>query len=283
MGPADLFLDFLRRIPRFRINRDFCSEFPRQRHLFWSEINCRDVQSHGLGVLDGHMAQAAHSGDHHPFTGPRLRHFQSFVGGDARAQDRGRIHKGEVFGNSSQIIRLPQGVLRERSVHRISGVLLLRAKRFPSGETIIAMSTGAVQPGDSDAVAFLQVRNSCPESGDDSRSFVTRNERHPGLDWPIAVHRMQIGVTYSSRKYLYQCLAWPRRWDGNFSHHQRLAKLFDNGCSHGFPVWHFASPSWLNCHHPSSDSKSCMYHWAQLGVTQVTRASWAIARVEGLE
>jgi len=26
-----------------------------------------------------------------------------------------------------------------------------------------------------------------------------------------------------------------------------------------------------------------MYHWAQLGVTQVTRASWAIARVEGLE
>src|SRR5580693_3832391 len=278
MRPADLFLDFLRGVLCFSINRDFRSEFPRQRHLFWSEINCHNVQSHGLRVLDGHMAQAAHSGDHHPFTGPRLRHFQSFVGGDARAQDRGRIHKGEVLGNSSQVIRLPQGVLSECSVHRISGVLLLRAKCLPSGETIIAMSASAVQPGDSDAVAFLQVRNSCPESCDDSCSFVARNERHPWLDWPIAVHRMQIGVTYASRKYLYQCLPWPRRWDGNLSHHQRLAKFFDNGCFHGFLVWHLASPSCPNCHHPNSDSKSCMYHWAQLGVTQVTRASWAIAR-----
>jgi hypothetical protein len=26
-----------------------------------------------------------------------------------------------------------------------------------------------------------------------------------------------------------------------------------------------------------------MYHWAQQGVTRVTRVSWAIARVEGLE
>jgi hypothetical protein len=104
MRPADLFLDFLRRILCFRINPDFGSKLTRESHLFRTQVHCRDVQPHGLGILNGHVAQAAYSRDHHSFTGPRLGHFQSFVRGHARAEDGRRIHKRKILGKSSQII-----------------------------------------------------------------------------------------------------------------------------------------------------------------------------------
>ena len=104
------------------------------------------------------------------------------------------------------------------------------------------MPARAVQPGDSHAVAFFQVSNTRAQSGDDSCSFVARDKRHHGLDWPIAVHCMQIGVTYSSRKYLHESLPGSWCWDGDFAHDQRGTKFFNNGCFHGFRVWHFASP-----------------------------------------
>jgi hypothetical protein len=98
------------------------------------------------------------------------------------------------------------------------------------------MPARAVKPCDSHAITFFQVRNPRPDSRDDSRSFVAWDEGHYRLDRPIAVHSMQIGVTYSSRKYFHKRLPWPRRWDGNFSYDQRRTKFFNNGCFHGFCV-----------------------------------------------
>ena len=61
MRPADLFLDLLRRVLCFRINCDFSPELPSERHLFWPQVHRRDVQPHGLRVLDGDVAQATYS------------------------------------------------------------------------------------------------------------------------------------------------------------------------------------------------------------------------------
>jgi hypothetical protein len=94
------------------------------------------------------------------------------------------------------------------------------------------MPARTVEPRNSHTVTFFQVRNPGPDGCDDSCSFVAWNEGHHRLDGPIPIYCVQIGVTYSSGKYFYKGLPWPRRWDWNFSHNQRRTEFFDNGCFH---------------------------------------------------
>src|SRR5277367_1081258 len=270
MCTANLLLNFLRRILGFSVNRDIGAELTRKGHFFRTKVHRRDVQSHGLRILNGDVAQAAYSRDHHPFTGPRLCHFQTFVSGDSCAEDGRGIHEGNILGKPSQVIRLAQCILRKTSVHRISGVLLLEAKCFPSGETVITMPARAEQPRGSDSVAFLQVSDPWPKRYNDPCSFMARNKWRGRLDWPVAVRGMQVGVTYSGRIDFYQGLPRPRRGDWYFSHNQRLAKFFNNRRFHRFFDRHFSSPYCARCCHCSAVGSSDMYHSAQLGVMPVT-------------
>jgi hypothetical protein len=98
------------------------------------------------------------------------------------------------------------------------------------------MSARAVEPRDTHPVAFFQLSNARPDSRDDASSFVPWDERHHRRNWPIAIHCVQIGVTYSGRKYFHEGLPRPRRWDRNFSYDQRRTKFFSHGCLHRFCV-----------------------------------------------
>src|SRR5580704_349609 len=117
--------------------------------------------------------------------------------------------------------------------------------------------------------------DSWTESRDDPCSFVAGDERRGWLDGPVAVGSMQICVTYSSGKHFYQCLPWPRRWDWNFAHDQRLAKFFNNCRFHSFFDWHSSSPSYWKCHNSSPGLICRMYRLAQLSVTGVTGTNWS--------
>jgi hypothetical protein len=78
------------------------------------------------------------------------------------------------------------------------------------------MSAGAVQPCDSNPVAFLQMLHAPTQLGHKPRAFVAGDKWQSGFDRPIAIRRMQVGVTDTTRGYAYQRLSWPWIWNWNF-------------------------------------------------------------------
>src|SRR5215469_3059975 len=96
------------------------------------------------------------------------------------------------------------------------------------------MAARAVQPRDTDSVAFLQMCNTRTERNNDPRSFVSGREGNVWLHRPIAVSRVQVSVADPTCDNFYQGLPGPWYGHRNLSYHQRLAELFDNRCSHRF-------------------------------------------------
>jgi len=104
------------------------------------------------------------------------------------------------------------------------------------------MTARAVQPRDTDPIAFLQVCNTRAERDNDSGSFMSGRDGKTRLYRPIAVRRVQVGVANSTRDDFYQGLPRPRRRHWKVSYHERLAKLFNDYCSHHFWDCHIHSP-----------------------------------------
>ena len=100
--------------------------------LSLGDVERHDMKAHRLGVLDRDMAEAADAGDRHPFAWPRLGLLQSFVGGDARTQNR--CERGEVglFGQASDIGRRTDRVLGEAAIDAVAAIVLLLRTASPS-------------------------------------------------------------------------------------------------------------------------------------------------------
>ncbi len=96
------------------------------------------------------------------------------------------------------------------------------------------MTARAVQPRNTDSIAFLQVCNTRAERDNDSRSLMSGRDGKARLHRPIAVRRVQVGVANSTRDDFYQGLPRPRRRHWKLSYHERLAELFNDCCSHHF-------------------------------------------------
>ena len=131
LSAANLALNFRRRILSFRVNGDFSAELASERHFFGAEINGGYVQAHGFGVLNGDVAESAGAGNDDPLAGLGAGELQTFVGGDAGAENRGGVGEGKIFRQAAEIIGLAEGVLREAAVHGIAGIFLFEAERFP--------------------------------------------------------------------------------------------------------------------------------------------------------
>ena len=102
MSASDLLLDCGHRILLACIDCDLGSELACQPHFFRSDIDGGNMQSHGLRVLQGNVTETADSGDDDPFAGTHFRLLESFVGGDACAQDRGGIPEGQGIGDAAE-------------------------------------------------------------------------------------------------------------------------------------------------------------------------------------
>ena len=94
------------------------------------------------------------------------------------------------------------------------------------------MPAGAVQPCDSDAVAFLQMGYARAQLGYKARAFVAGDKGQRGFNRPIAIRRVQVGVADTARDYLHQHLSRPWIWYWNFANLQRLAEFFDESRFH---------------------------------------------------
>ena len=82
---------------------------------------------------------------------------------------------------------------------------------------MLAVAARGIEPGDADAVAFLDVRDAGAHRGDVAHTLVARDEWRCGLDRPVAVGGMQVGVTHAARRDLDEDLAGPGLGTGTSS------------------------------------------------------------------
>src|SRR5450432_2306975 len=126
------------------------------------------------------------------------------------------------------VIRVCQEVFGKAAILRITAELRFRAHRFPGRQAILAMTTRRVEPWHTDPVAFLHNRYSRSDGGDQPDGFVARNEWKRGLEWPIAMRGMEIGVANTAGLRLDQDLARLGRGYVKLPKHQRLSELLNN-------------------------------------------------------
>jgi hypothetical protein len=103
---------------------------------------------------------------------------------------------------------------------------------------MVACTTRAVEPRHSDAVALFESGDASSERCDVADALVTGNEGQSGFDRPIAVGRVQIGVTDAARYDLNQNLSSARRGNGDLLDRERPAEITNDRGSHR--TLHFA-------------------------------------------
>ncbi len=212
----------------------FRAKLPREVQLGVVDVDGDHIEAHGLGILHRQVAEAADARDHHPVVRPGVGDLEPFVNGHAGAEDRRDLDKADVGGQVTDIVGIGNDIFGEAAVHRIAGVLLLLAQGLPAAHTVLAMATGGVKPGHADPVAFLHVPHACADGDDMAHALMARDERRLGLERPVAVGGVEVGVADAGRRYLDEDLSWAGRRHGDFFDCQRLAELMDDGCHHAF-------------------------------------------------
>lgn len=96
------------------------------------------------------------------------------------------------------------------------------------------MAAGGVQPGHADAVAFLDPGNAGADLGDIPDTFMAGDERERGLDRPVAIGRMQVGMANAGSHDPHENLAGRDFRHIDFLNDQGLAEGMDNGRFHFF-------------------------------------------------
>jgi hypothetical protein len=81
-------LQFLGRVRLLCIDDEFGPELLRQLEFLVIDVDCGDVKSHCLGVLNRHVAEAADTRDRNPIAGLAFEHLETFVNRDAGAKHR---------------------------------------------------------------------------------------------------------------------------------------------------------------------------------------------------
>src|SRR5690606_1582468 len=110
-------------------------------------------------------------------------------------QDGGDGRHLHAARNDGRVAGVDQHVLAERTIDGVSAVLLARAERFPTRLAVLAFTAGAPQPGVADSVADLDPGHTVADGDDRARAFVPGDEGRSGFDGPVAVPRMEVGVT----------------------------------------------------------------------------------------
>src|SRR5476649_1896298 len=130
------------------------------------------------------------------------------------------------------VVGVCENVVCEATVFRVTAELRFRTHGLVRREAIFAMSTGGIEPGHTNAVPFFHGRDTRADGGDYADTLMARDERQRGLQRPVAVRGMQIGMTDATGLGLDQYLPSTGRWNVDFLQHQWFAERFDNSRLH---------------------------------------------------
>jgi hypothetical protein len=155
------------------------------------------MQAHRNGVLNRDVTKAADTRDREPLSGPCVGHANALVYGDASAQDRRNLLEADLRRQMADVVRIREHVLGVSAVHRIARVLLIVTERLPTAQTVLAVSACRIQPRHANAISLLDALDVGADRRDVANALVPGNERQRGLDRPVAVRRVQVGVTHA--------------------------------------------------------------------------------------
>ena len=94
------------------------------------------------------------------------------------------------------------------------------------------MTTGGVQPGHSDAIAFPNPAHPLPDRRDIADAFVTGDEGRRRLHRPVAGGGVQIRVTHTGCHHLHEDLAGADLGDRDILYLKGSAERVDDGGFH---------------------------------------------------
>ena len=152
------------------------------------------------------MSQTADPKHGHEVGGAGARDFDRLVGGHAGAGERSGVERVDAFGDLDDVVGVGGGVLAEAAVDRVTHHLLLVAQRLPAGHAVVATAARVAEPGHRDAVTDRDLVSAIADSvfarrelRDDADTLVARYERWRGLDRPVAVRGVDVGMAQAAR------------------------------------------------------------------------------------
>ena len=103
--------------------------------------------------------------------------FDSLVGRDAGAQDRGHFREVDLRRQAPHVGRRGDHELGVAAIDGVARVVLSLTEGLPAANAVFARSARVVQPGHADGVAFLDIGDARSDCGGVPHAFVSRNER----------------------------------------------------------------------------------------------------------
>ncbi|PAV92719.1 hypothetical protein WR25_21442 [Diploscapter pachys] len=124
-------------------------------------------------------------------------------------------------------------IIGKAAIDRIAGVELALAQCLPPPQAMHAVAAGGVEPRHAHPVAFLDMLDALADRRDIADALMPRDEGRVGLDRPVALGGVQVGVADARRldRDLDQAVA--DLGNGDFIDGERGTEFADDGCLHG--------------------------------------------------
>src|ERR1700733_1550512 len=188
------------------IHGELGAELARELEFLVDHVDRDDPSSRDRRVLDREVPQAADAEYGYEIGGAGARDFDRFVGGYAGAGERRGVEGVDARGDLYDVAGVGGGVLAEGAVDRVAHHLLLVAQSLPAVHAVVAAAARVAEPGHRDAVTKADLVSAVADSvlasrklGDDADPLVAGDERRRGLDRPIAVRSVDVGVAQAAR------------------------------------------------------------------------------------
>src|SRR6478735_860223 len=226
-------LDRLDRILGHRVDRVVGAEFLGQLQLLVHHIDRDDGRAGDLGVLHGQVTQAADAEHRDELARGGPRHLDRLVGGHAGTGQRSGVQRVDAVRHVGDVVGVGDGVFRVAAVATVAGVDLLLAEGFPAVHAVVAVAARAAEPGQGDPISDGDVLDAVADTLDDADALVARDERQRGLDRPVAVCGVDVGVAQAGGLDPDQNLTCLRNRFVELPDGQALGEVGDHSCLHG--------------------------------------------------
>ncbi len=135
------------------------------------------------------------AGNRHVLAGDELCLLESFVHGDACAEDGCGLVERQRVRDDGEVVGVRHGVLLERAVHAEARALGVRAVGLGAGAAEGAVEARGGDPLDAHTVADLdELVGTLAERHDHTGTLVATDERQLVVERPVAEHGVQIRV-----------------------------------------------------------------------------------------